>query len=109
MVVYDCAHAQHSGLSTLSSVCKQCLVSSLLMSPKAANTSNAAKPAGSSAEKSGAPGDVTNQRKLLPLSHLNAQSARVGLWEVMIWKPKDTTHSYLWEGKGRRRMAFNAH
>ena len=76
------------------------------MAPKAANTSSAAKPAGSSAEKSGALGDVTNQRKLLPLSHLNAQSARVGLWEVMIWKPKDTMHSYLWEGNKETPHGF---
>ena len=76
------------------------------MASKAANTSSAAKPAGSSAEKSGAPGDVTNQRKLLPLSHMNAQSARVGLWEVMIWKPKDTAHSYLCEGNEKTSHGF---
>ena len=76
------------------------------MAPKPANTSSAAKLAGSSAGKSGVPGDVTNQRKLLPLSHLNAQSARVGLWEVMIWKPKDIMHSYFWEGKKKMSHGF---
>ena len=63
-----------------------------------ANTSSAAKPAESSADN--------NPRKFLPLSHLNAQSARVGLWEVMIHNPKETSHTYLWDGQERKTHGF---
>ena len=61
----------------------------------------------SSAEKSAGTGTGnSNPRTFLPLSHLTAQSARVGLWEVMNWNPKDTTHEYLWEGKQRTSHGF---
>ena len=63
-----------------------------------ANTSSAAKPAESSADN--------NPRKFLPLSHLNAQSARVGLWEVMIHNPKENSHTYLWDGQERKTHGF---
>ena len=69
-----------------------------LMAPPADNTSSAAKSAGSAQDK--------NTRKCLPLSHLNAQSARVGYWEVMIWDPKDTSHTYLWSGKEKQSHGF---
>ena len=68
------------------------------MAEVVANTSSAAKPVGSSADN--------NTRKFLPLSHLNEQSARVGLWEVMIYNPKESSHTYLWEGKERKSHGF---
>ena len=71
---------------------------SVLMTEIVANTSSAAKPAESSADN--------NPRKFLPLSHLNAQSARVGLWEVMIHNPKENSHSYLWDGQERKTHGF---
>ena len=63
-----------------------------------ANTSSAAKPAESSADN--------NPRKFLPLSQLNAESARVGLWEVMIYNPKENSHTYLWDGQERKTHGF---
>ena len=74
------------------------IIDSLLMAEVVANTSSAAKPVGSSADN--------NTRKFLPLSHLNEQSARVGLWEVMIYNPKENSHTYLWEGKERKSHGF---
>ena len=71
---------------------------SVLMTEIVANTSSAAKPAESSADN--------NPRKFLPLSHLNAQSARVGLWEVMIHNPKENSHTYLWDGQERKTHGF---
>ena len=61
---------------------------------------------GTSVEKPAGLGDGSNPRTFLPVSHLTAQSARVGLWEVMIWNPKDTTHEYLWEGKQKTSHGF---
>ena len=74
------------------------IIASLLMAEVVANTSSAAKPVGSSADN--------NTRKFLPLSHLNEQSARVGLWEVMIYNPKENSHTYLWDGKERKSHGF---
>ena len=74
------------------------ILDSLLMTEIVANTSSAAKPAESSADN--------NPRKFLPLSHLNAQSARVGLWEVMIHNPKENSHTYLWDGQERKTHGF---
>ena len=71
---------------------------SVLMTEIVANTSSAAKPAESSADN--------NPRKFLSLSHLNAQSARVGLWEVMIHNPKENSHTYLWDGQERKTHGF---
>ena len=83
------------------------ILSSLLMAAPSESKSSAEKSAGSnSVEKPAGLGDGSNPRTFLPLSHLTAQSARVGLWEVMIWNPKDTTHEYLWEGKQRTSHGF---
>ena len=49
---------------------------------------------------------AVTREKFLPLSHLTAQSARIGSWEVMVWDPKDTTHEYLWDGKKKRSNGF---
>ena len=48
----------------------------------------------------------TNPRKQLPLSHLNAQSARVFNGEVLIWNPTDVSHTYLWGKKTRHSYGF---
>jgi len=61
------------------------VLTSLLMATAPETTSSVGKPA----------------HTLLPLSHLNEQSARVGRWEVFIWKPKDISHEYMWENKKR--------
>ena len=62
------------------------------------STSGAAKPAGS--------GGGGTERKFMPLSHLTAQSARIGLWEVVIHEPAATSRKYLWEGKQRTSYSF---
>lgn len=62
------------------------------------STGGAAKPAGS--------GEGGNKQKFSPLSHLTAQSARIGLWEMMIYNPTATSRTYLWEGKQRTSHAF---
>ena len=41
-----------------------------------------------------------------PLSHLTAQSARFGRWEVVIFNPKARTREYLWDGKKRTSYLF---
>ena len=40
------------------------------------------------------------------MSHLTAQNARVGLWEVAIFNPTARTREYLWEGKKRHSYHF---
>ena len=60
-------------------------------------------PETSSAGKSA---DDKNPRNFLPLSHLDTLSARIGLWEVMVWDPKDSSHSYLWDGQKRQTYGF---
>ena len=44
-------------------------------------------------------------RKFSPLSHLTAQSARFGLWEVMIFNPKPIKRPYMY-GK-EKRTSYN--
>ena len=41
-----------------------------------------------------------------PLSHLTAQSARFGRWEVVIFNPKARTREYLWDGEKRTSYHF---
>ena len=41
-----------------------------------------------------------------PLSHLTAQSARFGRWEVLIFNPTARTREYLWDGKKRTSYHF---
>ena len=41
-----------------------------------------------------------------PLSHLTAQSARFGRWEVLIFSPTAHTREYLWDGKTRTSYHF---
>ena len=57
----------------------------------------------SSAAKSSASNDA---RKFLPLSHLTAQSARIGLWEVMIFNPTARKRSYLYGKETRTSYNF---
>ena len=45
-------------------------------------------------------------RQLSPLSHLTAQSARFGVWQVAIFKPEAQTREYLWQGEKRTSHAF---
>ena len=61
--------------------------------------------AGGVAESAGAGSAVKSPAKFLPLSHLTAQSARFGLWEVMIFNPTPTKRQYLY-GK-EQRTSFN--
>ena len=73
--------------------------SSLLMEATVQTRSSAAKPAENES-------CVEKPRQFLPLSHLNAQSARVGSWEVKVWEPKDISRDYLWQGQQRRTHGF---
>ncbi len=41
-----------------------------------------------------------------PLSHLTAQSARFGRWEVAIFQPRGRTREYIWDGKKRISYHF---
>ena len=41
-----------------------------------------------------------------PLSHLTAQSARFGRWEVLIFNPTALAREYLWDGKKRTSYHF---
>ena len=45
-------------------------------------------------------------RTFSPLSHLTAQSARFGCFEVVICNPTARTREYLWEGKKRTSHHF---
>ena len=58
--------------------------------------------AGSVAECPGS----SESRKFSPLSHLTAQSARFGLWEVLIYNPTAQQREYLWEGQKRTSNCF---
>ena len=40
------------------------------------------------------------------LSHLTAQSARIGRWEVLIFTPMARTREYRWEGKTHNSSHF---
>jgi len=46
------------------------------------------------------------ERTYLPLTHLTAQSAQIGLWQVMVWDPKDISREYIWEGTKRHSNGF---
>ena len=41
-----------------------------------------------------------------PLSHLTAQSARFGRWEVLIFNPTARTREYVWQGTKRTSHHF---
>ena len=71
------------------------MLTSLLMGTSPETTSSVNKPAETCGDGSvGKPAQT-----FLPLSHLTAQSARIGSWEVFIWNPKDTSHEYMWQEK----------
>ena len=84
------------------------------MATAATSASGAAKPADVSNADTSAGGaaklaDSSNgndTRKFLPLSHLTAQSARVGVWKVMVWKPVDISRTYPWEGNLRKSQGI---
>lgn len=68
-----------------------------------------AEDARSSAEKSASAAQATETgsgRKFSPLSHLTAQSARFGMWEVVIFNPIDRTRNYLWNKEQRTSYNF---
>ena len=62
--------------------------------------------AGGVAESAGAGSAVKSPAKFLPLSHLTAQSARIGLWEVMIFNPTARKRSYLYGKETRTSYNF---
>ena len=45
--------------------------------------------------------------KFSPLSHLTAQSARFGLWEVMVYNPTATARPCIWEKEKRVSYSFH--
>ena len=65
----------------------------------AENKGGAAKPAADGTAALSPAG--SGNRKFSPLSHLTTQSARFGLWEVMVYNPKPREREYTYEGKQR--------
>ena len=46
------------------------------------------------------------EKKFSPLSHLTAQSARIGFWEVVIFNPRATKRKYLYGKEERTSFSF---
>ena len=67
---------------------------------------NAAKFAADDASTGSQSAEAVDAKKLSPLSHLTAQSARFGFWEVAIFNPRDRTREYLWNQEKRTSYSF---
>ena len=48
----------------------------------------------------------SSEKKFSPLSHLTAQSARIGFWEVVIFNPRATKRKYLYGKEERTSFSF---
>ena len=77
--------------------------------PETNDEEKSAEDARSSAEKSASAAQATETghgRKFSPLSHLTAQSARFGMWEVLIFNPTARARKYLWNKEERTSYNF---
>ena len=71
------------------------------MSQEKPETGGATKPAANGAPPSSQSSQSIGARKFSPLTHLTAQSARFGLWEVMIYNPLARTREYIYNKEKR--------
>ena len=50
--------------------------------------------------------DAAAEITISPLAHLSAQSAAIGLWEVLIFAPETTEREYTYQGSKRTSYIF---
>ena len=68
--------------------------------------SSAAKPAIDATSTAPQASGSQDGQKFSPLSHLTAQSARFGIWEVSIFNPTARARQYMWNQEKRTSYSF---